>query len=99
MWCSFIVDNLAPPYAARAILTVMSPSDRAARVGLLQVCLAGVLWGTGGLAVQVIRRHVDLSPLSISAWRMGLAAVVLVAASVATRQLAGIRTLLRTKPA
>lgn len=77
----------------------MSPSERAARVGLLQICVAGVLWGTGGLAVQVIRRHVAMSPLTISAWRMGLAAAVLLVALVATGQVSGVRTLLRTRPA
>ncbi len=77
----------------------MGSTDRAARIGLVQVCLAGVLWGTGGLAVQVIRRHVAMSPLTISAWRMGLAAVVLILALLATRQVAGVRTLLRTRPA
>jgi drug/metabolite transporter, DME family len=37
------------------------------RAGLLQICLAGVLWGTGGLAVTVIRDHADLSATTISA--------------------------------
>lgn len=76
----------------------VGPSDRASRVGLLQVCLAGILWGTGGLAVQVVRRHVDMSVLTISAWRMGLAAVVLLLACVATGQVTGVRALLKTRP-
>ena len=33
------------------------PTPLRQRAGLLQICLAGVLWGTGGLAVQVIREH------------------------------------------
>ncbi len=34
-----------------------------ARLGLLQVCLAGVLWGTGGLVVQLVRERVTASVL------------------------------------
>jgi drug/metabolite transporter, DME family len=70
-----------------------------ARTGLLQVSLAGVLWGTGGLAVQIIRDVLPMSVLVISAWRMVIAALVLVAALALTRQVAGVRTLLRTRPA
>ena len=71
---------------------------RVFRVGLLQICAAGVLWGTGGLAVQVIRDHADLSATTISAYRTGIAAVVLVGACVATHQLAGVRRLLAERP-
>ena len=59
---------------------------------------AGVLWGTGGLAVQVIRDHADLSPTTISAYRTSIAAVVLVVACVATRQLGDVRRLLAERP-
>ena len=69
-----------------------------ARLGLVQVSLAGILWGTGGLGVQVIREHEPMSVLTISAWRMGLAAVVLVAAVVLLRQAADVRRLLRERP-
>lgn len=76
----------------------LTTSTHAARTGLVQVCLAGVLWGTGGLAVQVVRDVVPMSVLVISAWRMGIAALVLAAALLLTRQAAGVRTLLRTRP-
>jgi DME family drug/metabolite transporter len=69
-----------------------------ARIGLLQICLAGVLWGTGGLAVQVIRDHSHLSPTTISAYRTAIAAVVLVIACVAARQLGDVRRLLAERP-
>jgi DME family drug/metabolite transporter len=69
-----------------------------ARAGLVQVSLAGVLWGTGGLAVQVLRDVVPMSVLVISAWRMVIAALVLVAALAVTRQGAGVVALLRTRP-
>ncbi|MDN4160845.1 DMT family transporter [Nocardioides abyssi] len=68
------------------------------RVGLLQVALAGVLWGTGGLGVQVIRDHVPMSVGTISAWRMGIAAVVLVAAVVTLRSGGALARLLRERP-
>jgi DME family drug/metabolite transporter len=70
----------------------------AARVGLLQISAAGVLWGTGGLAVQVIREVTPMSVLVISAYRMAIAAVVLGAAVLALRQLGGVARLLRPRP-
>jgi DME family drug/metabolite transporter len=68
------------------------------RLGLAQVSLAGVLWGTGGLGVQIIREHEPMSVLTVSAWRMGLAALVLLAAVVALRQAGDIVRLLRERP-
>ena len=68
------------------------------RLGLAQVSLAGVLWGTGGLGVQVIREHEPMSVLTISAWRMGLAAVVLLAAVALLRQAGDVARLLRERP-
>jgi drug/metabolite transporter, DME family len=68
------------------------------RLGLAQVSLAGVLWGTGGLGVQIIREHEPMSVLTISAWRMGLAALVLLATVVALRQAGDIARLLRDRP-
>jgi len=75
----------------------VSPSP-AARIGLLQISLAGVLWGTSGLAVQLIREVTPMSALVISAYRMAIAAVVLGAAVLALRQLSGITRLLRESP-
>ncbi|MDP2772570.1 MAG: DMT family transporter [Nocardioides sp.] len=74
------------------------PHSSAARIGLLQISLAGVLWGTGGLAVQVIREVTPISVLVISAYRMGIAALVLGVAVVALRQLSGVTRLLRERP-
>ena len=48
--------------------------------------LASVLWGTGGLAVQLIREQEALSPVTISAWRMAIAAAVLLVALLALRR-------------
>ncbi len=71
---------------------------RQARWGLFQICLAGVLWGTGGLGVQLIRRQEPMSAITISAWRMLLAAVVLLVAVLALRQARTVRALLRAHP-
>jgi DME family drug/metabolite transporter len=75
----------------------MSQHHRA-RWGLFQICLAGVLWGTGGLGVQLIREHEPMSVVTISAWRMLLAAVVLVTAVLVLRQSGAVRALLRAHP-
>ena len=76
---------------------VTSPTPRAG-LGLLQICLAGVLWGTGGLGVQVIRDRVPMPVLTISAWRMAIAAAVLVVVLVVLRQLPALVALARTHP-
>lgn len=65
-----------------------------ARTGLLQICLAGLLWGTGGLAVQLIRRVLPLSPLTISGYRSAIAAIVLLVALVVSGRVALARRLL-----
>lgn len=61
-----------------------------ARAGLVQICLAGILWGTGGLAVQLIRQRVPMPTMTISAYRMVGAAVALL---VTTLLLGRIREL------
>ncbi len=50
---------------------------RPSRLGLLQVCAAGVLWGTGGLVVTVLHERDGVGAMTVSAWRMILAAVAL----------------------
>jgi DME family drug/metabolite transporter len=54
--------------------------------GLLQVCAAGVLWGTGGLVVTVLHERDGLAAMTVSAWRMLLAAIALAAFAVVTRR-------------
>lgn len=66
--------------------------------GLAQISLAGVLWGTGGLAVQVVRENAPLSPLTITAYRTAIAAVVLLVALLALRQGAQLRRLIAAHP-
>lgn len=66
--------------------------------GLAEVAAASVLWGTGGLAVQLIREHDPLSPVTISAWRMAIAAGVLLLALLALRRGGELVALARTRP-
>src|SRR5690242_7989879 len=47
------------------------------RAGLIQITVAALLWGTTGVAVQLIRHHTGLSPVSIGFYRLAIAAVVL----------------------
>ena len=63
--------------------------------GLLLVCLAGVLWGTIGPAVQLVHQGSDLSPWTIGAYRSVVALASLVLASAATRRLGRCRELFR----
>ncbi|NYG56719.1 DMT family transporter [Nocardioides perillae] len=78
-------------------MTAAATSPRAG-VGLLQVCLAGVLWGTGGLVVTLLHERDGLGAMTVSAWRMAVAAVALVAFALATRQWGSVRATLRTDP-
>lgn len=66
--------------------------------GLAEVAAASVLWGTGGLALQLIREQEPLSPLTISAWRMAIAAVVLLLPLLLLRRGAELVRLARTSP-
>ena len=66
--------------------------------GLVEVGIASVLWGTGGLAVQLIREHESLSPVTISAWRMTIAAVVLLVALLGLRRGDELLALARASP-
>lgn len=66
--------------------------------GLVEVGAASILWGTGGLAVQLIREHDRLSPVTISAWRMAIAAVVLLVALLVLRRGGELGDLARARP-
>lgn len=77
---------------------IPSLSLRAATVGLLQICLAGVLWGTGGVTLQVVRDHAPLSVLTVSAYRMLIAAAALLVAVALLRRARPLADLLRAAP-
>ena len=67
-------------------------------MGMVQVSLAGVLWGTGGITLEVVRDHADLSFVTISSYRMLIAAAVLVAAVVVVRRTRELVALLLDAP-
>jgi DME family drug/metabolite transporter len=69
-------------------------STPSARLGLVQISLAGVLWGTCGLGMKIIADHSSLSSLTVSAYRMAVAAAVLIVAVLASRTAADVRELL-----
>ena len=71
---------------------------RSARVGLLQVCAAGFLWGTGGLVVTVLHEEDGLGALTTSAWRMLIAAVALLAVTAVARRLRSLVATFRAQP-
>jgi len=73
-------------------------SGRTPRLGLLQVCAAGVLWGTGGLVVTVLHERDGLGAMTASAWRMVLAAVALAVFAVATGRFRAAFATMRTHP-
>lgn len=71
-------------------------SSLSARLGLVQICLAGVLWGTGGLVLQIVRAITPMSVLTVSAYRMLIAAVVLLTVLAVIGRLSDLRLDLRT---
>lgn len=76
----------------------MSHGSRSHARGLLEVGFASVLWGTGGLAVQLIREQEPLSAVTISAWRMALAAAVLLVALLVLRRGGELLDVARARP-
>lgn len=69
-----------------------------ARIGLLQVCVAGVLWGTGGLVLTALHERDGLGAMTVSAWRMALAAVALIGYVALTGRSRVVLETLRTHP-
>jgi drug/metabolite transporter, DME family len=68
------------------------------RKGLLQVVCAGVLWGTGGLAMQLLRDQDPISPLAVIAWRAVIGAGVSLLLLVALGRLGELVALVRRHP-
>jgi DME family drug/metabolite transporter len=57
-----------------------------------------VLWGTGGLVVTVLHQRDGLGAMTISAWRMAMAAVTLIGFAIVTRRSGLVRATLRAHP-
>ncbi len=61
-------------------MTAYTTSRAAARRGLLFVVLAGVLWGTSGVATKAIYALVDITPANVAAFRLALGVPALLVA-------------------
>jgi len=66
--------------------------------GLLEVTCAGVLWGTGGLAMQLLREQDPISPLAVIVWRALIGAVVALLLLVVLRRVGELAALARRHP-
>ncbi|MEV7328459.1 DMT family transporter [Micromonospora sp. NPDC093244] len=73
-----------------------APATRHARTGLIQITVTGVLWGTTGVAVQLLREGTGISPVSIGFHRLAIAALVLLACTAG--RLGAIVAALRAAP-
>lgn len=69
-----------------------------AGLGLVQVCAAGVLWGTGGLVVTVLHERDGMSAMTVSAWRMTIAALALIGFAALVGRLGTVTATLREHP-
>jgi len=65
---SFMSSNMSAP--------VGQPAG-AARGGLTAIVVAGILWGTTGVVMQLVGQSADLSPVGIGFYRLAIAAVTL----------------------
>lgn len=75
-----------------------SRPTRSARIGLAQVCAAAVLWGTGGLVVTLLHERDGFGAMTVSAWRMLLAAIALGAFVVVTARVGAVVETMRSHP-
>ncbi|WP_037674729.1 DMT family transporter [Streptomyces griseus] len=76
--------------------TDTSPSPaRTARTGTALLVLAGVLWGTGGLAGSLLASSADLHPAAVAAYRLLTGGALITAYTAATGRL---RSMPRTRP-
>lgn len=78
-------------------MTSLQTSPRA-RLGLLQVSAAGVLWGTGGLVVTLLHERDGLGAVTVSAWRMAIAAAALIAFALVTNRSRRVLNTARAHP-
>ena len=66
--------------------------------GLVEVTCAGVLWGTGGLAMQLLRQHDPISPLAVIGWRAVIGAALVMLVLLALRRTGELVALVRRHP-
>jgi len=66
----------------------------AARSGLIAIVVAGILWGTTGVVVQLVRQSAGVSPVGVGFYRLAIAALALLVFSA--RQLRSAVSTLRS---
>lgn len=91
-------DGRSPAVSALAQSGFVPTDPHAQRRGLVQVCSAGVLWGTGGLAMQLLREHDPISPVAVIGWRAVIAAAVVVVLLLVLGRLGQLAALVRRHP-
>ncbi|WP_121254394.1 DMT family transporter [Nocardioides ferulae] len=86
------------PTSSVDVAATVRDDVRRARLGLLQICAAGALWGTGGLAVSLLQELSSMSVLTVSTYRLAIASAVLLVALVIGRRLPELPRLVRERP-
>lgn len=76
--------------------SVLTSAAGGARLSLLQVSAAGILWGTTGVVVQVVAERTGLGALAIGFYRLAVAAAVLLLIGLPARH--RIRAAFRAAP-
>lgn len=67
-----------------------------ARLGLLQITAAAVLWGTSGVVAQLVHRSTGMGPMDISFWRLAVSAAAMLL--IALPRLRTVRAAVRRHP-
>lgn len=94
-WAAGVGEGAPGPTTTLLGVTPTAAGPERAWSGLLLLCLAGVVWGTIGPAVDVTHDRSGLSALTIGAYRSLAAVGVLVLATTAARRWRACRALLR----
>lgn len=77
---------------------MQAPRTARSHTGLTRVVAAGVLWGTGGLVVTVLHDRDGFAAMTVSAWRMALAALALIGFAALTRRTRMVGSTFRAQP-
>lgn len=68
----------------------------AARRGLVAISGAGLLWGTTGVVLELVRRSSELSPVGVGFYRLAIAAIVLLL--ITAKRLSPAMSAIRSQP-
>jgi DME family drug/metabolite transporter len=61
------------------------------RLGLIQITVTALVWGSGGVVVQLLHTHTGLDPVSIAFYRLAVAAPLLLVATARKPLMAELR--------